>query len=80
MKVYAKSEPFPCPLCGSSPKIAAHLDYLVRELDSMAADPPHTSDAMTEYLRGLEAYVQQIRDLLPNEEEGLESFELEVAA
>jgi hypothetical protein len=59
--------------------LRGHIEYLLTELDCMAGDPPATSEAMTEYLRGLESYVKEFCHLLPEPEEA-EEYDLELCA
>lgn len=46
-------------------RLHGHFDYMERELSCVAEDPPLTPEACAEYLRGFEAYIKQVRELLP---------------
>lgn len=54
-----------------------HFDYLLSELDCTAQEPPQTPEGTTEYLRGLHAYIQTLKTLLPElepQEEEVEEY------
>lgn len=67
-KLYAGNHRCPCdaPIdflpVAPAEQVRQHLEYLTRELDCIADEPPQN---ITEYLCGLRAYVCRVMNLLP---------------